>query len=277
MSQQDPPPSGPVPPSGPPTQPAQPLPPAPPGQPGYGPPQTQAGYGAPGEPPHQSHGATSPGGPRKSRTGLIIGLVAGLVVLAAIIIAVALLAGGNDDTARDNDGSSPSTSASTSNSPSTSASESQAAGTLGGQGYSLTLADGWTDVTQEVLASNPAGAIDKVAAWGEKFQGARANLIVESGPANGQTDPEALRAQWEKNITSTTGGTAQPYDGRDIAGQQAIGTTVDVTNAAGIKVQQIVYLTIRDDKVYSIGFNGEQGDDAAQQAFQQMLDSWSWS
>ena len=281
MSQQDPPPTGPVPPSGTSGQPGQPLPPPQaPGQPGYGPPPTQSGYGQPpagppGQPPYQPYGATSPGGPRKRRTGLIIGVVAGLVVLAGIIVAIVLLATNGDEEKADEPDSTSSPTATT-GSPSTSPTDQPEEGTLQGDGYSYELPDGWNDVTEEALAQNPPGAIDTVAAWGETFNNSRANLIVETAPANGQTDLEALRAEWENNLTGTSGGEAQPTDGIQIGGEDSIGTTVDITNSNGVRVHQIAYLTIHDDTIYSIGFNAERGDEEAQQAFDEVMDSWSW-
>lgn len=67
-----------------------------PQQPGYGQPGSQPQFGAPG---YGAPGQQYPGGPppKKSRTGLIVGIVIGVLVLAGIIFGVSALMGDGDE------------------------------------------------------------------------------------------------------------------------------------------------------------------------------------
>ena len=141
---------------------------------------------------------------------------------------------------------------------------------------SYTMPEDWNEVTEEVLATNPGGAIDTVAVWGEAFDGSRSNVIVEAGSAGGESDPEAIRATWESNMAAATGATPVEMEGTTIAEEEAIGAVLESTNDEGIEVEQFVYLVIHDEDVYSIGLSAEAGDDESRELFEQMLASWSW-
>ncbi len=96
-------------------QPPQPNPPQPnPPQPGYGQPPQQPGYGQPAQPgygqPAQQPGYGQPQygvpgqypsdpPPKKSHTGLIVGIVVGVLVLAGIAFGISALMGGGSDPA----------------------------------------------------------------------------------------------------------------------------------------------------------------------------------
>lgn len=145
---------------------------------------------------------------------------------------------------------------------------------LQGNGYSYTLPEDWQDVSEE--AAGAPGAIDTISVWGDKLDGGRANVIVESGPAGSETDPEPLREQWVSNMTGSTGGTAQEIPGTTIDGLDAIGVQIESSNKNEVEIVQTAYLVVRGGKVYSIGLSGKIGDDDAEKAFEDILESWTW-
>ncbi len=263
-----------------PPPPTQPFPPASTGPSAYAnqPGQGGEGYGAPpGQmPPHPP----SSGG---SKTGLIIGLVAaGVLVLAAVVVGVVLLVSGDDEEPVAG-GSSESSSAEPSDDsttePTDEPSEEPTAtpdgDRLRGQGYSYELLDGWNDISADVLAGNPPGAIDTVSSWGRSIQKGRANLIVERQSA-GTDDPEDLRESWEANLGTAVGVKPQRGSDQEIDGETALSATLDSVNAQDVSVSQTALLTVVDGAVYSITLSAEDGDADAQDAFEEILDSWAW-
>ena len=234
----------------------------------------------PYEPPTQPYGQPGPYGPPptggKSR-GVLIGVVVLVVLLIAggALAALLLLSDSDDDKDDDKAGdkASESTSESVSVSPTESASE-PAGNLIQGNGYSYTLPDGWQDATDE--AQGAPGAIDTVSVWGEQLEGGRANVIVETGTAGGETDPQALREQWVSNMSGSTGEKPQEIPGTTIDGQDAIGVQFERTNENDVEIVQTAYLVVNDGKVFSIALSGKIGDDDVEQAFEEILDSWTW-
>jgi hypothetical protein len=228
-------------------------------QPPYGQ-DPQNPYGQnPYDPPAQPYGAPQP--PKKSRTALI-----GLVVLAVLLIAggalaVVLAVSSDSDNDKAGEKASESTSAPTGE-------------RVQGTGYSFTIPEDWKDTTDETTGL--PDSVDVVVVWGEKLEGGRANVIVETGPAGGASDPEALREQWQTNMTGSSGATPEKLAGTTIAGADAIGTRIERTNEKGVAIVQIAYLLIREGNVYSIALSGKAGDDDAEAAFQSIRDSWTW-
>ncbi len=185
-------------------------------------------------------------------------------MIAAILIVVLVLAGGATGAALLFSGSGGDDS-------------SDVAGTLAGNGYSYTLPSGWNEVTDEALAGDPPGAIDTVAAWGQRFNGAPANLIVEVGSAQGTSDPEELRQGWEANMGAVTNSTPKPIDNTTIANETAIGTEIRRSNENGIDIVQIAYLTVHDGNAYSVALStNAETEDEARSEFEMILNSWSW-
>ena len=237
-------------------QPAQPY-----GQPAqpYG--QPAQPYGQPAQPYGQPY-ATGPNPygapPAKSRTGLIIAaVVVGVLVLGAVVVGGVFLARGSDS----------STTATSSASP--------AAGpSLSGEGYSYALAPEWTDVTDQIGADTP-GAVDTVSAWGTKFEGARANFIVETAPAGGASLDDA-EPSWEKTIEGASGFDSVDGDPLTVAGEQTVSKRLEGTSTAGVEITQLAYLLIHDDQLYSLELSYRKDDDKAVQAFQSMVAGWSW-
>ncbi len=102
-----------------------------------------------------------------------------------------------------------------------------------GLGYELQVPTGWTDGTEEFAPRTPALAtLDKVLLWGETFNSARGNVIVETQSSYGYTDPNDLKETWKQALASAT--TAADVDGANVAidGQTALASTSCRTNAA---------------------------------------------
>lgn len=249
----------------------------------YGDPQHGSSpYGTPPDYPTAQYGAPPPQPPKK-KTGLIVLLVVGALLIAGGILATVLILAGNDDdkTADDDSGDDPTSSSSESvtDDPTDDPTDEPPADGSGvdGQGYVYELPEDWNDVTEETLSgSDVPGTIDTVSVWGKKLEGGRANVIVETGSAGGEEDEEELREEWEKNMGSSTGVTPEKVEGTDIDGEDAIGAKMEQTNANGVDIIQIAYLVIYDGTQYSIGLSAKQGDDDAQEQFEDVLASWDW-
>ncbi|WP_341925789.1 hypothetical protein [Nocardioides psychrotolerans] len=251
--------------------------------PGSWPPPSQPQY-AGGYPPAYASGPTASG---KSRTPWILAAVAAVVLIAVVGGLFAILSGGDDtvETATDD----PSTSAPTAPTPPTPPNESESPVTpsptplptippnpLIGSGYAFTLPDAWTDITEEILSGGQSGATDKAIAWGQSFEGARANLIIETGFAGGETDPEVIRPTWENNMVGATGAT--PVDNGDttIDGEKAVSVLISRVNENGVAIEQYGYLTIHDGDLYSIILSTQEGDQKAQDTYADIVESWTW-
>jgi hypothetical protein len=200
-----------------------------------------------------------------------------LLVVGGILAAV-LLSGDDGKERADDEPSGGTTSEPTdrTSEPTDPATESTGA-EISGSGYSFELPDAWRDVTADVIAGGQAGATDKAVAWGASLEAARANLIVETGFAQGETDPEAIRDQWEANMTGATGATPEDNGTETFDGETAIAVKISRTNENGIAIEQFGYLAIHDGDLYSVILSAEKDDEKAQDAFTDILDSWTWS
>ncbi|MEJ7832699.1 MAG: hypothetical protein WKF79_07280 [Nocardioides sp.] len=259
-----------------------------------GPPPTYSPTGPPPAPPHRSEPpapwpghpvAPAPVGqnqppPKKSRTGLIIGGLVGAVLLIGAVVGGVLLAtsGGDDSNDRASDSSSEDSTDSTEDSePTDEPTDAAPAGpVLPGDGYSYELPVEWTNVTDQVLATNPGGAIDTVSSWGVDIPSGRANVITEKDNSGGVSDPEDLRSTWQANLESGVGVAPVPGEDTEIAGEKAITATLSSTNAEGLQIEQSAYLVVVDDSIYSIALSAEAGDTGAVDTFTKILESWSW-
>jgi hypothetical protein len=227
----------------------------PPYEPPHQPPVPPPGYGAPLPPP----------APKKSRTGLIIGVVVGaLVAIAAIVLAVVLVAGSDEDSDESSSGAE------------SEEGERPDGEVLQGDGYSYVLPEDWTDITEAVTAQDTAGTIDSASAPGESLETTSANLIVESGDANGETDLESARDQVAANLGVSIGATPEEIDGPTIDGEETVGLQVTQSNAADVEVLQDAYVAIRGDTYYVIGFSRDATKDDFDDDLQALLDSWVW-
>ena len=235
--------------------------PPPPGQDPYS--QGQFGQQPAGQPPypgHQQYGAPAPQ-PKKSRTGLVIGIVAIVLVLAGAGVAFALL-GVDDDNGKDSAGKDEST---------------LSGEKLSGEGYTYELPQDWNEATDEAKGQDAPGTIDTVSIWGEKLDGSQANVIVEASSGVGDADPESLRSTWEKNMSGASGSSPLDYDGTTIDGEEAIGAKFERETTAGTPIVQIAYLTVHDGTAYSVILSTQQDKaDEATQAYDDLLGSWTW-
>ncbi|MCD4527048.1 hypothetical protein [Nocardioides sp. cx-173] len=249
----------------------QPPPTAPPHQPPYAP----AGY--PG-----SYHAAPPAKPK--RTGLLVAIGAvALVVVAGVLTAVLLVSGDDDggkDTADDQTSSTGEPTTDQTVEPTDEPTEVPTevpAGAIEGNGYYFTPPERWTDVTDEVVARDDAGQTDVAVGWGNSFEVARANVIVETGFAGGETDPEVLRPTWERNMAGATGATPEDNGTTEIDGETAVGVLIARINENDVPIEQFGYLTIHDGDLYSVILSTQAGDKDAQAAFEELLATWTWT
>lgn len=265
-----------------------PLPPvtspvAHPQQPIVSPPHQPGGPGGPGAyaPPAPAYagGWSQQPPPKKSKTGLIIaGVVAALVlIVGGVIAAVALSGDGKDDPKKADDPTSKTTDEPTDD-PSTEVPD-IGGPKVEGKGYAVQLPKGWTDGTAEFLAQNKdVPTLDKVFLWGDSFNTARGNVIVETQSSYGYTDPNDLKENWKKALVSSDTN-AEITDGSNITidGQTALSVDIARTNDNDVKVQQRSYLVINGDKGYSLTVSLKDGDSDVLDKFDEMLTTWRWA
>ncbi|KRA38131.1 MULTISPECIES: hypothetical protein [unclassified Nocardioides] len=243
-----------------------------------------AGYGAPTPSyPGAGGGWSQPAPPqKKSKTGLIIAAtVVALVVIIGGIVGLVLVAnGGDDDKKAGGDGSN---SASQGGSPSGSESVDSVPDIGGpqieGLGYTVQAPKGWTDGTEEFIASNPGlTTLDKVILWGSTFNTARGNVIVETQSSYGSTDPNDLKDAWKDALISSDS-SAEINDIANISidGQTALGVEILRTNENDVTVRQRAHLVISGDKGYSITVSLKDGDDDVFDKFDEILSTWRWT
>lgn len=242
--------------------------PAPPVQPVAG------SYGAPQQ-PYGGGWSQQPPAPRKRRTGVIVAAVVAVLVLVVggIIAAVAL--GGDDDDPTTGGGDDP-TSATTDGTDSV---PDIGGDRFEGLGYELQVPKGWTDGTEEFKKQNSdVATLDKVFLWGESFNVARGNVIVETQSSYGYTDPNDLKDTWKKALVSGDT-TADVVDGANVAidGQTALTVDIARTNDGGVDVVQRSHLVINGDKGYSITVSLKKGDDDVLAEFDKILSTWQWA
>ncbi len=232
----------------------------------------------PGSPYAQGPGG--PGSPKKSKTGLIIGLVLALLVVAgAVVGGILLVNNSDDDSASDTTDSSETPSPDESETPESPESPDIPDGVeQTGAGYTYVLpGPGWQDATEEALASSPGGAIDTVSILGPSLDQAQSNILVETGPTGGETDVTVLQPTWETNLSGSDGAVPSPTEGVTIDGEEAVGVTIERVNAAGLDISQIAYLVIHDDAQYSIALSFPKDDTESEADFEDALASWTWT
>jgi hypothetical protein len=228
--------------------PMSPPPGPPPAAPVMSGPPTPAGYPTAGYPAAPQ--------PAKRRAWLVPAIVGAVLVVVGAILAVVLLTGGEPEETADDE---------------------PTEDRISGNGYSFAVPNGWGDITEDVLAAGNAGATDLAVAWGTSLEAARANLIVETGFAQGETDPEALRSAWESNMSGATGAVPEDNGTEEFDGENAIAVRISRVNENDVAIEQFGYLTIHDGDLYSVILSAEEGDEKAQEAFEEMLASWNWA
>jgi hypothetical protein len=250
----------------PPHQPPVQSPPGPPYQSPVQSPAHQQPAWPSGQPSHPSpmpaYGAPQP--PRKSRRGLVAGLIALAVVVIGGGIALALVLGnGDSDGDDDNDSGGGGTT------------EACSENCIEGDGYSYALPEGWNDITDQVLEDNPeGGTLDTASAWGDSVAAGRANVIVEVNSWVYEDLTEA-KEQLSNNL-SNLGGEITDLDNRTIAGEDAEGVLLARSNDAGVDVEQRAYILHIDDNAVVITATHQAGDDAPLDQYEKIYDSWAW-
>ena len=221
----------------------------------------------PMSPPYPTAYPASPYAPppaKKRGPWLAVGIIAAvLVVVGGILTAVLFSGGDGKETAGDDPSSTPTTE--------------PTGEQISGSGYSFALPDAWGDITDDVLASGNAGATDLAVAWGATLEAARANVIVETGFASGETDPENVRSAWESNMTGATGATPVDNGTETFDGEEAIAVKISRVNENDVAIEQFGYLMIHEGDLFSVILSAEEGDEKAQDAFDEILASWTWA
>lgn len=245
-----------------------------------------------------AYGGPPPGGqPPKRRTGLIVGIVAVVVLLVAALVVTLVVTGGDDepDEASSSEPTSTATSEATEDPSPTESSEPTetteptddptsdgpppAPGdVITGDGYTYALpATGWKEATAD--AKDLAATIDTAIILGASIDLSQSSIIVEALSGGSASSLEDLEGLWKRNLASSDGATPVDIEDTTIDGERAIGVRIeDRVNTGGIPIVQVAYLTLHDDKQYSIGLSfPKSGDEVSEDDFQTMLDSWSWS
>lgn len=266
---------------------------------GHSGPGGTGGTGGPGGPGYNSPGYGGPGGPgegpKKSRRGLLIGSVLGVLVLIAGAVLVAILVTGNDDDnkAEDSgDDSSQSTeptdssdsptdstddsSASSPMSPSSPASTDQtpsAKGDVVGEGYGFDLPQGWNKVEPGNMQ------IDTGAAWGPSVELGRSSFLIEAHDSSIVLDEADLDRQAREAIRQQIDDPkVTDLKPTDFAGEKF--TTVEVAGVSPESKQEIiqrVYTAIVGDHAYLIAATRSAGDDAPLEGIDEIIKSWNWA
>jgi hypothetical protein len=242
-------------------------PPAWPSRPSSGQPPVHSGPGYPSQPSPMPAYASTHTQPRKSHTGLVVGLVTvGIVAIAGAII-LALVLGGDDpkETADDSSGE-------TSEGPKPCEGER----CLKGEGYSYELPEGWRDISETVREENPAqGTLDTASAWGgDTIAEGRANVIVEVAGWT-YTDLDDARDVLKTNLADL-GGSIENIDSRTIDGEDAAGVVLTRTNESGVEVEQTAYIMRNGEDAVVITASNKSNDNGPKDAYQEIYDSWVW-
>ena len=209
----------------------------------------------------------------------------GAAVAAVLLLSGALAGCGGADGAADDpaasSGGDASTSSSASGSPSPEASESGSKadpatdGQLTGDGYALTLPEGWQDATAEFQEYSPlidAGALDGDQS-GRSFSD-NVNVLRNAG------QPELPTAQAERQFAEELGTVASEVrveEPADIAGVDAVHLT-GRTRAGDVVAHTDQYICWLDDTYYVLTFSyGDQTPAAErEEEVAAMLGSWTW-
>ncbi|TWG97401.1 hypothetical protein L615_003500000190 [Nocardioides sp. J9] len=230
----------------------------------------------PGVPrPARSGGGSQPTPPKKGKTGLVIGAVALVLVLViGGIIAAVALSGDDDPERKATDDPTPTDTQSTPGSD---------VPDIGGDrfeglGYEVQVPKGWTDGTEEFKSQNSnTSTLDKVLLWGDTFNTARGNVIIETQSSYGYTDPNDLKDNWKTALVSGDS-SAEINDAANISidGQTALTVDIARTNDSNVDVVQRSHLVISGDKGYSITVSLKAGDDDVLEEFDKILSTWQW-
>ncbi len=216
---------------------------------------------------HPSHPSPQPAytaaPPRKSRTGLFLGLFTAGVAVVTLAIVLAVVAPWEDSSNNADDDGGDDTPSATCDP------------CLEGDGYQYELPDGWEEITDQVLEDNPEQpTLDTASAWGASVEAGRANVITEVNSWTYDSLDDALEVL--RTNLSTLGGTLVDLDNRTIDGEEAAGLLLTRDNDAGITVEQRAYIVKNGDDAVVITSSHKADDDGPLDKYEEIYDSWSW-
>lgn len=256
-------------------------PPYPPQQQGqWPPPPPPDGPGAPGDPGGPGgfgghYGQFGP--PKKSKTGLIIALVAvGVLVLGGLAAGGILAFSGGDDESASSDESSETAKTDEASGEPTEEAAPPAEGDIVGKGYHYSLPDGWQDISDgSEVSAQPS--LDTGSANGPSIQGATANLLVETGAAGGLSS-EQLHDQLKSTYESQFDVEVEELAARDVGGESMSVLTLTRPNPIddSIEVKQVSYVAVREDTGFVITASRVTSASDSEAEIEQILDSWAW-
>jgi hypothetical protein len=205
---------------------------------------------------------------------------------AAAVAAVALLAaGGCGSTSGESASDTETTSeASTQDTPTDEATDeppeeetnsAPADGAVQGDGYTLSVPEGWTDLSEEA-AEVPELAMADLAYGDTSEQGFASNLNTIVTPASGETvDDPGVRGQLADQVEQALNVRPKPIADTEFDGEKAIGQTATVRKPAVTLVQ---YVTVHKDEVYTLTVTLSAARTAeADELVGSVVDSWQWS
>ena len=148
---------------------------------------------------------------------------------------------------------------------------------VSGTGFSFALPTGWSDVSAEATQTvNPE--VQAAAAAGSSLTQSPANVMVVVRPAEGATVPGELLPDWEAELESGTGMTAQFIPAPNVGGLETSSIQLEGVNSSGNQVMVVGYLTISNGQAYSILCTTSTSAEAeSRAAFDEIIDSWQWA
>ena len=229
-----------------------------------------AGYGGYGYPQAggPAYGSWQQQPAKKNRTGLIVGLVAGALVLIVAVVVIAIVASSGGS------GNNPGHTGPSASGPSASGSAPVAKGpVLHGTGYTVTMPQGWTDQTK---SSSSAPGLDRLAVNSSSVASSTSNVAIAESSSIGVTNPEDVRSNWQNGLKdSDPSANVTKIPDRQIDGERAIGA--DVTRSQnGTTLQQTAYLVIHNGTGYTVVFTFRDGDATQSSVFDSFLSGWKW-
>lgn len=166
------------------------------------------------------------------------------------------------------------TSAPTEPSQPTESSKAPADGAVTGDGYSLTVPTGWTDLSAQAKKVPQLALADL--AYGDTSEPTFAsNLNTIVTPANGESvDGAGIRDDLASQVEKAIGVRPKPLDDVEFDGEQAIGQTATVQEQGATLIQ---YVAVHEDNAYTLTVTLSDARAADSDAIVgDVIDSWQW-